>query len=447
MNTTRFARAALASAGIAAASAIVLTGCSAGETSPVESAGPVTLSFWHSAEGATAETLDAIVQDFNESNDDQITIEATYQGKYDDTVAKLSASVQAGDLPHLVQINDVNTAFMVDSGLVAPAEQLLNDTGVDYSFDGLVPAVANYYTVDGTIYSMPFQASQPAVFVRDDVLAATSTTAESFPTTVEGLAEWAEKARAATGKAGLTFHLNPWWFEELTGGAGIEYCTPDNGRGDTAADAFTIADKAQVDQWTTLQTLFADGSALNIGTDFAAGVNALAAGEAGAFFSSSGALGTVTSAMTTDWSIVPFPTDSEDGGVIPGGNSVFVINESLDSDAKKAAAAEFLAYLGSDAVQEQIFTATGFLPTTGTALDAVKANADPRQTALLDQLSNTPDTVASAGCLSGALQAVRGELTPAIEKIVQGADVESTLTEVQDAAKDLVADYNARAGR
>ncbi|MFD4957899.1 extracellular solute-binding protein [Microbacterium sp. NPDC058389] len=444
MKSTRLA---VTSTVLTLATAAVLTGCSAGGSTPTKTAGPVTLTFWHSAEGATAETLDAIVKDFNESNDDQITIEATYQGKYDDTVAKLSASVQAGDLPDLVQINDVNTAFMVDSGLVAPAEQLVADAGVSYSFDALVPAVANYYTVNDTIYSMPFQASQPAVFVRDDVLAATGETADTFPTTVDGLAEWAERAKAATGKAGLTFHLNPWWFEELTAGAGIEYCTPDNGRGGDPADAFTTADDAQIDQWTTLQGLFADGAALNIGTDFAAGVNALAAGEAGAFFSSSGALGTVTSAMTTDWSVVPFPTDSKKGGVAPGGNSVFAINESLDSDDKKAAAAEFLAYLGSDDVQEQIFTATGFLPTTEPALEAVKPEADPRQTALLDQLANTPDTVPAAGCLSGALQAVRGELTPAIEKIVQGADVASTLGAVQDAATDLVADYNERAGK
>lgn len=446
MITTRKSRIAIASVALATGTALILTGCTGSDASQ-ESSGPVTLTFWHSAEGATAETLDAIVKDFNDAHAGDITIEATYQGKYDDTIAKLSASVQAGDLPDLVQINDVNTAFMIDSGLVAPAEQLLKDASVDYNFGSLVPAVSNYYRVDGTVSSMPFQASQPAIFVRDDVLAATGTTVEDFPTTVSDLTEWAGKAKAATGKAGLTFHMNAWWFEQLTAGAAIDYCTPDNGRGDAAADAFTIADEAQVDQWTDLQSAFTSGSALNVGTDFAAGVNALAAGEAGAFFSSSGALGTVTDAMTTDWSIVAFPVDSTDGGVAPGGNSVFALTDSLASDAEKTAAAEFLAYLGSDEVQEQSFTATGFLPTTEAALEAVKSDADPRQTALLEQLANTPDTVASAGCLSGALQAVRGEITPAIEKIVQGADVKSTLTAVQDSATDVVADYNERVGQ
>jgi sn-glycerol 3-phosphate transport system substrate-binding protein len=446
MTTTRPKRLAITSVALAIGTALTLSGCVA-DGAPEESSGPVTLTFWHSADGATAEVVDTIVKEFNDAHDGQITVNATYQGKYDDTVAKLSASVQAGDLPDLVQINDVNTAFMIDSGLVAPAEQLLKDAAVDYDFGTLVPAVSNYYTVDGALSSMPFQVSQPAVFVRDDVLAATGTTPENFPTTVSGLTKWAEEAKAATGKAGLTFHINPWWFEELTAGAGIEYCNPDNGRGGDTVDEFTTADDIQVEQWTALQQLFADGAALNVGTDFSAGVNALSAGEAGAFFSSSGALGTVTSAMTTDWSVVPFPVEGDEGGVAPGGNSVFALKDSLSSDAEKAAAAEFLAYLGSDEVQEQSFAATGFLPTTDAALAASKSNADAHQTALLDQLANTSDSVAAAGCLSGALQAVRGELTPALEKIVQGDDVKSTLTAVHDSATGLVADYNERAGQ
>lgn len=439
-------RTGIALTALGAASALALTGCSPGGTAE-DASGPVTLTFWHSAEGATAEALDDIITAFNDANDD-VTIEATYQGKYDDTVAKLSASVQGGELPDLVQINDVNTAFMADSGLALSTEQLLDEAGVSYDFDALIPAVANYYRIDGTISSMPFQASQPAVFVRDDVLAATGTTAATFPTTVSGLAEWAEKAKAATGKAGLTFHLNPWWFEQLTAGAGLAYCTPDNGRDGSAADAYTIADPAQIEQWTDLQGLFSDGAALNIGTDFAAGVNALAAGEAGAFFSSSGALGTVSEAMNTEWSIVPFPIDDADaGGVVPGGNSVFALAESLSSEAEKKAAADFLAYIGSDDVQQQLFTATGYLPTTDTALEMSKSSADVRQTALLDQLASTPESNASAGCLSGSLQSVRAELTPAIEKIVQGADVESTLSAVEETAVGLVADYNERASK
>lgn len=449
MTTTSGTRGRTRLAALVAAAGVVLAGCAAEPTvtspAPVPS-DPVTLKFWHSAEGATAESLDAIVKDFNDAHVGKITVEAAYQGSYDDTVAKLSAAVQGGSLPNLVQINDVNTAFMVDSGLVAPAQEAITAAGVDYSADRLAPAVANYYSVDGVLWSMPFQVSQPAVMVRADALEATGITAEAFPRTVTELAAWAQQVKATSGKAGISFHLNPWWFEQLTAAAGVAYCTPENGRGGVRAEAFTLTDPAQLVQWSALQPLFADGAALNVGTDFSAAVNGLASGEVAAIFASSGALGTVTKAMTTDFVVVPFPIDSPDGGVVPGGNSVFLLDEP-SSEAQQAAGAEFLAYLGSDQVQSDVFAATGFLPTTLAALDAAKASANPHQAALLAQLAATTDSIASAGCRSGALQGVRGEVGPAIEKVVGGADIATTFASAEQAAAAVVADYNARAGR
>lgn len=443
MNSTHPSRRAILAGTAALSLTLVLASCAPGEDAD---SGPVTLSFWHSSEGATAETVDAIVADFNAAHEGEIVVEASYQGSYDDTVAKISAAVQGDTLPNLVQVNDVNTAFLVDSGLATPVEELFEATSVEYDLDGLTEAVGNYYTIGDQLWSMPFQASLPALYVRNDALDATGVDAAGFPADFDGLATWATDYHASTGSAGLTFHLNPWWFEELSAGAGVVYCTPDNGLDGEPVEGFVLTDSAQIGQWESIQDLFSTGAAFNPGSDFSAAVNAFASGQAAAIFGSSGALGTITEAAGEGtFTIVPFPAEGSDGGAVPGGNSVFAL--TTDDDAVSQASATFLAYLGSDDVQQEVFAQTGFLPTTQNALAAAESGASETHQALLAALDGNAVSTATAGCHSGAVQSVRAELTTAIEQIVNGADVTQTLTATESAAETIAGDYAERAGR
>src|SRR5512142_597104 len=49
-------------------------------------AGPVTVSFWHAMKGANADALTALVAKFNQAHQGKITVNATFQGSYDDTI-------------------------------------------------------------------------------------------------------------------------------------------------------------------------------------------------------------------------------------------------------------------------------------------------------------------------------------------------------------------------
>ena len=63
-----------------------------------------TITFWHSMGGVNGEAMDYLVNKFNEENTDGITVEAVYQGEYDDTINKLK-SAQIGNMgADLVQI-------------------------------------------------------------------------------------------------------------------------------------------------------------------------------------------------------------------------------------------------------------------------------------------------------------------------------------------------------
>ena len=77
----------------------------------------VKLTFWHSMGGVNGEAMTALVDKFNQENQYGITVEAVYQGSYDDAINKLK-SAQIGNMgADLVQIYDIGTRFMIDSGL------------------------------------------------------------------------------------------------------------------------------------------------------------------------------------------------------------------------------------------------------------------------------------------------------------------------------------------
>src|SRR5699024_7704419 len=51
-----------------------------------------TVTFWHSMGGVNGEAMDYLVNKFNDENTDGITVEAVYQGEYDDTINKLKSA-------------------------------------------------------------------------------------------------------------------------------------------------------------------------------------------------------------------------------------------------------------------------------------------------------------------------------------------------------------------
>lgn len=51
-----------------------------------------TISFWHSMGGVNGQAIDTLVQKFNDENEYGITVEAEYQGSYDDALNKLKSA-------------------------------------------------------------------------------------------------------------------------------------------------------------------------------------------------------------------------------------------------------------------------------------------------------------------------------------------------------------------
>ena len=85
-----------------------------------------TITFWHSMGGVNGEAIDTLVKKFNDENKYGITVDAQYQGEYDDSLNKLK-SAQIGNMgADLVQVYEIGTRFMIDSGWIVPMQQMVD---------------------------------------------------------------------------------------------------------------------------------------------------------------------------------------------------------------------------------------------------------------------------------------------------------------------------------
>ena len=77
----------------------------------------VTVQFWHVYSGEPGEKMQALVDEFNETNEYGITVEGFNQGNYGDIEDKVNAGIQSGDLPDVVMgyTNALADWYSVDS--------------------------------------------------------------------------------------------------------------------------------------------------------------------------------------------------------------------------------------------------------------------------------------------------------------------------------------------
>ena len=102
---------------------------------------------------------------------------------------------------------------MIDSGWVIPMQQLIDADGYDIS--KIEPNIAAYYTVDDTLYSMPFNSSTPILYYNKDMFDKAGIT--EVPTSLEGMKDIADDltSKGGAGEA-ISLGMYGWFFEQFT---------------------------------------------------------------------------------------------------------------------------------------------------------------------------------------------------------------------------------------
>ena len=153
-----------------------------------------TVTFWHAMGGAAQEALNKIVEDYNNSQD-KIQVNAEYQGTYDEALTKFHSVAGTDSAPTMIQVFEIGTMSMVNSGHIEPIQTFIDQDGYDMS--GLEENIINYYKIDDQFYSMPFNSSTPVMYYNKDAFEAAGLDPEAPPATFEAVEEAGKKITEA----------------------------------------------------------------------------------------------------------------------------------------------------------------------------------------------------------------------------------------------------------
>lgn len=408
------------------------------------------ISFWHAMDGKNAEVLKKLVTDFNAKNKGKIDVEATYVGKYDDAIAKYKASIQSKSTPDLVQIYDIGTRFMIDAKQTVPMQDFIDRDKFDVS--DLQPNITGYYSIDNKLNSMPFNTSMPVLYYNKALFEKAGLDPNKPPTTLAEIRADAEKLSKKNGgpaNYGFGAAIYGWLLEQLVATDNAEYCDNGNGRDGKATKVlFDSTDTVQAVAWW--QKMLKDGLAINTGRDTKAAQAAFSAGQTAMTLESTGQVGSFAAAAKArnfELGVGFYPKlKAGDGGPIIGGASLWIDGVG-HSDPQKEASWEFVKFLAEPSNQAIWHTGTGYFPASKKALnepvDVAWRAKFPQFDVAVKQLESTKLSKATQGCLLGVMPQSRKLSEDGLEKALNGADPQKSMTDAANALKPAIEQYNS----
>ena len=402
-----------------------------------------TISFWHSMGGVNGQAIDTLVQKFNEENEYGITVEAEYQGSYDDALNKLK-SAQMGNMgADLVQVYEIGTRFMIESGWIVPMQAMVNADAYDTSV--LEPNLAAYYTIDDMLYSMPFNSSTPLMYYNKDLFDAAGIT--EIPDSLEAIAQVGDQLLDAGAQEVMSLGIYGWFFEQFIGKQGLAYANNGNGREEPATAVAFDENGAAKNILTEWKNLYDLGYAPNVGKGGDAGLADFSAGKSAITLGSTASLKQILQDVDGRFEVgtayFPKVKSSDEGGVSIGGASLWALD---NNDPKKLRATwEFIKFLISSESQAFWNAQTGYFPINVNAHDedVFKENIAeyPQFETAIDQLHDSAPEY--AGALLSVFSEARAIVESEIESMINGnKTVDEAVESMASQINDAIEEYN-----
>ncbi|MCL4424419.1 MAG: ABC transporter substrate-binding protein [Firmicutes bacterium] len=410
---------------------------------------PIKITFWFSLGGKISEATKKLVEQFNASHKD-VQVEAIYQGSYDDAINKLKQSIQSKSTPHVMQVYDIGTRFMIDSKAVVPVQKWIDAEKLDVST--FEPNILAYYTVDNKLYSMPFNISTPLLYYNKDMFKGAGLDPEKAPLTFDEVAKAAKAltVKDPSGKVtrpGIAIAIYGWFFEQFMAAQDALYANNGNGRDGTAtAVVFNSPQGEAILKWW--HGLIKDGVAANLGRKTADTQKAFISGQTAMTIDSTAVLADILKGVDGKFQVgtgfLPRPAGAK-GGVVPGGGSLWLLGGHPEAEEK--AAWEFIKWMVAPEQQAFWHMNTGYFPVTKLSYN-VAALQDhqkkyPQFKVAIDQLRSTPVTRATQGALLGVFTQARQEVEGAIEQVLNNkATPADALKKATDTINGAIERYN-----
>lgn len=215
-----------------------------------DASGPVEVVMWETFTGQPLRAMEELVAEYNASQD-KVSIRMENQGVgYEEIQRKFNTAISTGNLGGLVVLEDTQTQFMADSGVIVSAQACAEAD--DYDLGQFNEAVRNFYSVESVLQPATTNLSTGVMYYNRDHLTEAGLDPDSPPATLDELKE----ASLAIQAAGVTekpfvMVLQPWFIEHWLTGSGVEIVNNNNGR-DALATESTFNNATTIELYTWL---------------------------------------------------------------------------------------------------------------------------------------------------------------------------------------------------
>lgn len=399
--------------------------------------------FWHAMGGNFQPTLNKIVEEYNKSQD-KIEVEALYQGSYQEALNKFK-SVQGTDkAPALIQLNEISTEYMYNSGAITPMQEFVKKD--NYDLTKLEDTLINYYTINGTLYSMPFNSSASILLYNKDAFKEVGLDPEKAPKSYKELVEAAKKLTKGTERYGFAMIMDAWFIEQLLANENTLYVNEENGRAGKSPTAVAYNGEKIKTIFNWLNDMYRDNTATSYGKEYQNTRAAFLSGKVSMYIDSSAGIQQLTELANFEIGSAYVPSENgEFTGVPIGGASLWITNSV--SDEKQAAAWDFVKYAVSKESQALWASSTGYYSVNKEAydLDLLKKDLEktPQKLVAVNEIKDTQKTAATSGAIVGVFPELRKVMTDSMEKVYVGKEkIDKIIDKMVKESDRIVKRYN-----
>jgi multiple sugar transport system substrate-binding protein len=408
--------------------------------SGVDPAG-ATITYWHPQSGSNGDALAKMIADFNATNEWKITVKSEYAGTYNDIYNKMIAAIAARNPPELVvayqnqaAMYQVNNALVDLNPYVKDAKWGLGKDIADY-FDGFISQDVNNQ-FGAQRLGFPPNRSIEVMYVNMSLLKAAGITAP--PKTWD---EFAADAAKVTDKAKGTYgyaldNLDASHVFSFVASRGGDFARTD-GKG------YTLNTPQMKATMLFMRSLVQQGAARKIPkkyddqTDFGNGLVAFTTGSTSGLTYYAAAVN-ANKAGAFEWTVAPIPqlTTAGTPAIDLYGASVSIPKTTAP---KQLAAWLFVKWFSDPKQQAQWTHVSKYFPVRKSSEPLIKdmLDADQKFSAAWTMLKSA--TLRSEPPFAG-YDLVRDAITAAYSKIVDGADIDTTLAALQVQADKIFKD-------
>lgn len=402
---------------------------------------PVQIVFWHAMSGSRGAVVQQLVDQFNAQNEN-IEIIAEFKGSYAETLTTALAGVRAGNPPHIVQVYEVGTRSIIDSGAIVPVMEVSNGQLDQTQF---VEPILNYYSIDGGLQCMPFNSSTAMLYYNKDIFRAVGLDPEAPPTTYEELYEMGRQIIDAGAASGAISYGWPAWILEQSFAMHNQLvANEDNGRAGLATEVYFNSDFG-VEVLTEWQRWAQDGILVYGGREYSAN-DPFLAGQFAMLVQSTSSLGGIQKNANFELgtAFLPRIPGYETGNNVVGGGCLWTM--AGFSQAEYDAVWSFFQFLSATEQDMGWHKGTGYFPASNATVTALEEEGwfeeNPNFLTAFAQISAGQDTIASRGALLGDFVTIRDIVGAAIEEVVvNGRDPQEALDSATEEINQLLRDY------